>query len=156
MKPLVARGKARAPQHGIAAVEFALLVFVMLLITAGIVEFGRAVWHYDALAKASRDGARYLSTLNRPFPTTEIDNAKDMVVTAATAAGVPDFTAAAVTVTCAPSACSAVPAAGETPRVTVDVSYEMTLGTWFPFIYPGGDGTFDVTLAPHTTMPYMR
>ena len=47
--------------HGVAAVEFALLLFLLLILVAGIVEFGRAFWYYDALAKATRDGARFLS-----------------------------------------------------------------------------------------------
>lgn len=147
---------ARRRQAGVAAVEFALLVFVMLLICAGIVEFGRAVWHYDALAKATRDSARYMSMVSMPASTDDLDTAENMVIDAATASGVPNFTAANVTVTCAPTNCASVTAPGDVTRVTVDVSYPMTLGAWFPFIFPDGDSSFDVTLAPHTTMPYMR
>ncbi|MBD5803294.1 TadE-like protein [Azoarcus sp. Aa7] len=153
----LAIGKAaRQRQGGVAAVEFALLVFLMLLICAGIVEFGRAVWHYDALAKATRDGARYMSTISMPALATASATAEDLVVTAATAAGVPNFTAADVTVTCAPTACASAAAPGNVTRVIVDVSYSMTLGIWFPFISRDGKSGFDITLTPHTTMPYMR
>lgn len=41
--------------------EFALVVGVLLLIVGGIVEFGRLFWHYDALTKVTRDGARLMS-----------------------------------------------------------------------------------------------
>lgn len=41
--------------------EFALVVGVLLLIVGGIIEFGRLFWHYDALTKATRDGARLMS-----------------------------------------------------------------------------------------------
>lgn len=156
MTDLVITRTARQRQGGAAAVEFALLVFLMLLIGAGIVEFGRAVWHYDALAKATRDGARYLSTVSMPALSAGSTTAKDLVVTAATAAGVPDFTAADVTVTCAPTACASAATPGAVTQVTVDVSYPMTLGAWFPFIFPPANSSFNVTLAPHTTMPYMR
>lgn len=136
--------------------EFALLVFLMLLIGAGIAEFGRAVWHYDALVKATRDGARYLSTVAMPKLATESSTATDLVVTAAAAAGVPNFTAANVTITCLPNACGSGAAPGDITRVTVDVSYVMALGEWFPFVSRAGKSTMDITLAPHTTMPYMR
>lgn len=49
-------------QRGIAAIEFAILVPVMLLIVFGITEFGRAFYQYNTLAKSARDGVRYLST----------------------------------------------------------------------------------------------
>lgn len=48
-------------QKGIAAIEFAILVPVMLLIVFGITEFGRAFYQYNTLAKSARDGVRYLS-----------------------------------------------------------------------------------------------
>jgi Flp pilus assembly protein TadG len=48
-------------QSGAVLVELALLLFPLLLLVFGITEFGRAVYQYNALAKAVRDGARYLS-----------------------------------------------------------------------------------------------
>jgi len=40
-------------------VEFALVVPVLLLITMGLVDFGRVFYVYESLANAAREGARY-------------------------------------------------------------------------------------------------
>lgn len=47
---------------GIALVELAIVLVVLLTIAFGITEFGRAIYQYNTLAKAARDAARYLST----------------------------------------------------------------------------------------------
>lgn len=49
-------------QSGAAAVEFALLIIPMLVMVFGITEFGRAMYQYNTLVKATRDATRYLST----------------------------------------------------------------------------------------------
>lgn len=49
-------------QHGVVAVEFALLIIPMLLMVFGVAEYGRAMYQYNTLVKATRDGARYLTT----------------------------------------------------------------------------------------------
>lgn len=49
-------------QKGVAAVEFAILVPLMILMVFGITEFGRAFYQYNTLTKSVRDGVRYLST----------------------------------------------------------------------------------------------
>jgi Flp pilus assembly protein TadG len=43
-------------------VELAIALLVLLTITFGITEFGRAIYQYNTLAKSARDAARYLST----------------------------------------------------------------------------------------------
>ncbi|HSB66645.1 MAG TPA: TadE/TadG family type IV pilus assembly protein [Anaerolineales bacterium] len=40
-------------------VEFALVFPIILLITYGIMEFGRMIWIYAAVTGAAREGARY-------------------------------------------------------------------------------------------------
>lgn len=52
----------RFRQRGLALVELAISLFLLLAIAFGITEFGRAVYEYDTLAKATRDATRYLST----------------------------------------------------------------------------------------------
>lgn len=55
--------RTHAKQKGVAAVEFAfLLTFILVPIAFGITEFGRALYQYNTLTKATRDAARYLST----------------------------------------------------------------------------------------------
>lgn len=47
-------------QQGVAAVEFAILLPMLLLIVFGITEFGRALYSYNTIVKATRDAARYV------------------------------------------------------------------------------------------------
>lgn len=56
--------KARQPRprtRGIASVEFAITLPVLLLILMMIVEVGRLLAQYDTLTKSVRNGARYLA-----------------------------------------------------------------------------------------------
>lgn len=63
MKPLNKPFNVRqARSRGAAAVELAILLpFVMLPLAFSIVEFGRAFYYYNSLAKSVRDGARLLA-----------------------------------------------------------------------------------------------
>lgn len=49
-------------QQGVALIEFGITLSVLIALVFGITEFGRAIYQYDALAKAARDATRYLST----------------------------------------------------------------------------------------------
>lgn len=150
-----ARGDRR--QRGAAAVELALVLMVLLLLGAGIVEFGRALWYYDALAKGTRDAARYMTTVPVENLRARRTEATSIVVASGTNARVPDV-AGTVTVACdapAPSDCSAA-SASDVRTITVSVSYPFVLGEWIPFMPVGTDDTtFSVTLSPYTTMRYM-
>ncbi|WP_194712494.1 TadE/TadG family type IV pilus assembly protein [Noviherbaspirillum soli] len=48
-------------QRGVAAVEFGILLIPLILIAFGTTEFGRAIYQYNTLAKATRDATRFLS-----------------------------------------------------------------------------------------------
>jgi len=139
---------------GAAAVEMALLLILLLMIVAGIIEFGRTFWYYDALAKGTRDGVRFLSNA-RVDDTVAIDaaligQAKAMVVNAATEANVPSFLESDVEVDCDPD-CTAP------TYVTVRIdAYPVTIGGWIPVFVPTGATTWSSTLSPYTTMRYMR
>jgi Flp pilus assembly protein TadG len=54
--------KSRARQHGLALVELGISIFILITIAFGIMEFGRAIYQYNTLAKAVRDATRFLST----------------------------------------------------------------------------------------------
>lgn len=55
-------------QKGVAAVELALIMVLMLVLGFGVVEVGRALYYYNGLVKATRSAARYLTQqdLNDP------------------------------------------------------------------------------------------
>lgn len=48
-------------QHGVASVEFAILLVPLVLMIFGITELGRAIYQYNTLVKATRNAARYKS-----------------------------------------------------------------------------------------------
>ena len=52
----------KSKQRGVATLELALVLPLLLAICFGITEFGRAIFTYDTLAKSARSAARYLST----------------------------------------------------------------------------------------------
>ena len=141
--------------RGAAIVEFAIVLSLMLLITAGIFEFARAFQYYDALAKATRDGARLMSAAPKAtINSVAVSNAQALVVAAANAANLnPLLTTAEVVVTCTPAAC----ADGTAPTdVEVSISgYSINIGGVMPFV-SGTTSYSGVPLAPHTTMRYMN
>jgi Flp pilus assembly protein TadG len=160
------RPPARSTFRGVIAVEFALVLIPMLLMLAGIVEFGRAMWHANVLTKATRDGARVISDWAPADLQQGISESVNRVVVTANASRLsPPVMATDVAVECdyspgpAPAfnftTCSTT-TAPKSVRIRM-VGYSFALGQWMPFIGPNGLlslGT--VTLTPATTMPYMR
>jgi|SRR5450756_503499 len=108
--------RAMAPgqgDHGAAAVEFALLLPVLLLVVFGIIDFGRALNAQITLTQAAQEGAR-LAALNEPNVVSR---------TQAAATGLSPVT---VTVTSCPAGAS------QSADAVVKVSYS------FSFITPIG------------------
>lgn len=54
---------AKRTQAGIAAVELALILPVILILLAMPLYLGRIFWHYSAAKTAAYDGARFLSSV---------------------------------------------------------------------------------------------
>lgn len=52
--------------RGTAALEFAFLLPVLVVLAAGGFEFGRAFWHYHVVTKGVRDASRYLTRVPTP------------------------------------------------------------------------------------------
>lgn len=50
-------------QRGVAAVEFGFLIIPLTLMLFGLTEYGRAIYQYNTLVKATRDATRYLTTV---------------------------------------------------------------------------------------------
>src|SRR5260370_134777 len=99
---------------GAAAVEFAIMLPLRLLIVFGIIDFGRALNAQVTITQAAREGAR-LDALNQPN------------VTARTQAAATGLSGVGVTIV---SACP--PGSGPTANADVKVSYT------FNFITPIG------------------
>lgn len=150
--------KRSACQQGAVVVEFALVLTLLISMVAGIFEFGRAFWYYDALTKATRDGARLMSVSPKAtIASAAVGDAKTQVTNAVTDAGVPGFANANVAVTCltaafVDSACADGTAPGGV-RVQI-VGYTMTIGQFIPFLI-GASSSYSATLSPHTSMVYM-
>ena len=64
-------------QQGVAIVEFALILPLLLLLTFITTEFGRAIYQYNTITKSVRDAARYLSVQT---PGTNVSAAQNLVV----------------------------------------------------------------------------
>jgi Flp pilus assembly pilin Flp len=50
-------------QRGVAAVEFAVISSLLLILLTVPLFFGRVFWHYTAIQKAAHDAAWYLATV---------------------------------------------------------------------------------------------
>ena len=50
---------AKRGEGGQALTEFALISLIFFMLVFGMIDIGRAVWHYNALAEATREGTRY-------------------------------------------------------------------------------------------------
>ncbi len=167
MKVLATKRYSRQPlkrtmQVGAAAVEFAFVIVIFLLIMAGMVEFGRTFWYADALTKATRDGARLMSSWPVATMSQGPGTARTLVKNSVNAANVsPQLSIGSVVVECLDAdfggsgACTdgAAPA-----NVRVGITgFTVQLGDWFPFIGKDGLISFSpITLTPHTTMRYMN
>ncbi|MFD2365566.1 TadE/TadG family type IV pilus assembly protein [Pseudoduganella sp. GCM10020061] len=67
----------RKPQRGVALIEFALILPLLLILAMIVTEFGRALYLYNSAAKSVRDAVRYLSLQT---PKTHITEASNLVV----------------------------------------------------------------------------
>lgn len=68
----------RKRMRGAAAVELALISIPLVMLVLATVDFARAMFVYDQLTKAARDGARYLTffdpTIAAEYPTAKAKN----------------------------------------------------------------------------------
>ena len=75
-------------QTGVALVEFALVLPLLLILTFIVTEYSRALYQYNTLTKSVRDAARYLS-VQTPRDTTKYAIAKNLVVYGNPGSGTP-------------------------------------------------------------------
>lgn len=50
-------------QRGVAAVEFAIILPLLMVLITCLLFFGRCFWHYTVVQKAAHDAARYMATV---------------------------------------------------------------------------------------------
>jgi len=112
---------ARGPrtERGASAVEFALIVPLLVLLVLGIAEFGHAFQVQGTLSAAAREGVRTMALQNNPAA------ARTAVQNAATSLN-PTITNAQIVIT--PATC---PATGGSTNVRVTISYRMSYLTGF-------------------------
>ncbi len=120
-------------QKGVAAVEFGLLMtFILVPLTFGMTEYGRAIYQYNTLMKSTRNAARFLSQ-QAPGDPTDIATAICL-----TTYGTPDcsgsllapgLTAAMVSI-CDPSRCpsthAGIPTSGGSGSVNLALLCHVT------------------------------
>lgn len=71
----------RRDEQGVQLLELAIVLPIMLLLFAGVAEFGRYFYEYTTLAKSARLGARYLASKSVMSSSNNWKgNAKNMVV----------------------------------------------------------------------------
>jgi Flp pilus assembly protein TadG len=103
--------KSHPDERGAAAVEFALVAPVLLLMVMGIAEFGRAYHVQATISQAAREGVRVMALNNDPAG-----------AIAATRAAAPTLTLTNISVT--PSTCLT---SGTTPAATATVTVTFPL-----------------------------
>ncbi|KVC12523.1 pilus assembly protein TadG [Burkholderia diffusa] len=77
----------RSRMRGVAAVEFALVLMPMIVLATGVAEFGRAIYQYETLTKATRNAARYLSVFLPTDSSYPLAQAQCLVVYGSTTCG---------------------------------------------------------------------
>ncbi|MCB1908233.1 MAG: pilus assembly protein [Rhodocyclaceae bacterium] len=148
----------RTRQRGVAAVELAFISIPLVMFALATVDFARAMFVYDQLAKAARDGARYLTffdpTIAAEYPTA---SAKNRVLYGSASPGdspspiVPGLTAAMIKV-CDRIDASACPGESFGPVVTPSGSINLVQvkieGYVFTPIFPGVSELTTITFEP--------
>ncbi|WP_153505868.1 TadE family protein [Cumulibacter manganitolerans] len=109
--------KAAGRDRGAAAVEFALVVPVLILIVVGIIEFGRTYNVQTTLSGAAREGVRVMALRNDPVA------AKAAVKSAAAGLSLSD-----TQISVSPTSCT-VAAGAQPPTATVTVTYRVSFLT---------------------------
>ena len=156
-------------EDGSSIIELAIVFPILLVLFVGIAELGRLIYTYTTLAKATKTGARYLSTSRNVTKgdTDEIaaakEEARSLVVCGYLDCTnkppiVPGLTTAKVTICDNYSVpCTPVIPAGPIKYFRVEITdYPYTPGVWnLETMAGGGSSTIYFSLSPNTEMRYM-
>jgi Flp pilus assembly protein TadG len=160
-KTMVHTGSYRYRQRGIMSVEFIIVAPLLLLLMAGISEFGHAMYQYNTLTKSVRDGARYLaanavvgSTSTIIIDSTDIAETENLVVYGNTVGSgsprLPGLSTSQVTVSClgGGTACPGV----EHVVVAVQYPYQSIMSATLSMFGYGADLSLGFTMSTSMTM----
>jgi Flp pilus assembly protein TadG len=144
-------------QRGVAAVELAIILPILVALLAVPLFFGRVLWHYSVAQKAAHDAARYLSSVPQTEMKSEaritavVEVARD-IYTEEVAELNPGPFAPTLTILCGSYAC-----AGLSAPDTVRVSVQMRVRDIFfaPFTQSFTDEEGGIVLTADVTMPYV-
>jgi len=153
MKPMnrTPSGPRASRQRGIAAVELALILPVLLILLVFPLFFGRLFWHYSVMDRAAQDAARYLATI----PPSEIRNPARAPALTAVAKSIADAELAEL----APGpdgifvtiGCDAVQCVGFAVPTTVNVAIQVQLTD----IFFSNMTSLTIPLMVNVTYPYV-
>ncbi|MEE4464191.1 TadE/TadG family type IV pilus assembly protein [Azotobacter chroococcum] len=142
-------------QCGVAMVEFAVALPLLLLLLLAVAEFGRMLYHYNSLMQASRDASRYVAgqAWNSTLGEIELTDALITktrniavyglpVVTAMPA--VPDLTTDQVSVAVEPGTSDHI-------RVSISYDFQPVIGDSIP-AFIGESTSLQITLVATTVM----
>ena len=136
---------------GTQLAEIAIVLPVMLVLFAAVAEFGRFFYTDITLGKATRAGARYLST--KQLTTAEINNAKSLVICGDPAANSTCDTPVVSGLT--PAMVKITPTGGIPNTVTVEIQNYQFQPIFNPGAYLSNDLSLEVNISPATTMKYL-
>jgi Flp pilus assembly protein TadG len=140
----ISRRRSPGERRGQALAEFALVLPILMLLVAGIIEFGRGWNIKQAVTDAAREGARYSVVVHDPVYT--IADCKAKVAERLALAGI-DTTSPPTTITVTDAAKWHV--AGE--QISMEVATQHSLG-WVGALLSWAGGTSTITISSKATM----
>ena len=149
--------KGRRSGRGVAAVELALTMVPLLILTFGVTEYGRAIYTYNTLDKAVRDAARHLTSVtpSNPDPEGEARNLAVYGNVAGTGSPLaPGLTTGMISIcnaaTCSGTHANVTTGSGTVNLVTVTVS-GYTYNSIIPYVAPAtlNFSNISVTMRSH-------
>ena len=124
LKILKIKGSTFSDTRGVAAVEFALVLPLLLLLIVSLIDFGRIFFVQISITSASREGVRLSSLYSNGVPTPQ--NIIDLVNSSAPGAAVMSQLANLATLTVVQSPCSSV-TSNENTTVEVSTNFKWLL-----------------------------
>ena len=121
LPPAKALARRQRRERGAAAVEFALVMPLLLILVLGIFEFGRAYNIQATLSAAAREGVRVMA----------VQNSSSAATAATQAAAAPAVTLSSGQITVSPGACPEAGSGATPATATVTVTYPMAFVTGF-------------------------